>query len=79
MFWVVGENNKPLRFLFALSLYATYNIVLLMRFNNFLLLKEINCFNVDWFTFKGGKTEYRLCGDEIYAITGPERHYVLIE
>ena len=46
---------------------------------NPILLKEINCFNVDWFTFKGGKTEYRLCGDEIYAITGPERHYVLIE
>ncbi len=46
--------------------------------NNAVVLKQIDFTNGDWFTFKGGKTEYRICGDEIYSITGPERFYSLI-
>jgi hypothetical protein len=33
---------------------------------------------LDIFTFKGGKTEYRICGNEIYAITGNDKFYELI-
>jgi hypothetical protein len=46
--------------------------------NNKVINKVIDFSNGDWFTFKGGKTEYRLCGNEIYAITGPARFYILI-
>jgi hypothetical protein len=46
--------------------------------NNPVQVKEIDFSNGDWFTFKGGKTEYRLCGDEIYSITGADRFYILI-
>jgi hypothetical protein len=31
---------------------------------------------LDWFTFVGGKTKYRLGGfRDMYSITGPERNY----
>jgi hypothetical protein len=46
--------------------------------NNPIQVKQIDFTNGDWFTFKGGKTEYRICGNEIYSITGPERFYTLI-
>ena len=46
--------------------------------NNPVQVKEIDFSNGDWFTFKGGKTEYRLCGNEIYSITGADRFYTLI-
>ena len=32
--------------------------------------------SLDWFTFVGGKTKYRLGGfRDMYSITGPERNY----
>jgi len=46
--------------------------------NNAVELKQIDFANGDWFTFKGGKTQYRICGNEIYSITGPDRFYTLI-
>ncbi len=47
--------------------------------NNPVQVKQIDFTNGDWFTFRGGKTEYRICGNEIYSITGPDRFYTLIE
>jgi len=41
--------------------------------------KKIETIGIDYFTFKGGKTEYRICGDEIYSITGNQRFYNLIK
>jgi FKBP-type peptidyl-prolyl cis-trans isomerase 2 len=35
--------------------------------------------HLDYFTFKGGKSEFRICGNEIYSITGPRRFYKLIK
>ncbi len=46
--------------------------------NNPVQVKQIDFTNGDWFTFMGGKTQYRICGDEIYSITGPDRFYNLI-
>jgi hypothetical protein len=34
--------------------------------------------NIDFVTFKGGKTLYRFCGNRIYSITGPDRNYKII-
>jgi len=34
--------------------------------------------SLNYFKFKGGKTEYRICGKEIYSITGPVRTYKLL-
>lgn len=45
---------------------------------NPIIEKEISFYNGDYFMFKGGKTEFRICGNEFYAITGPDRFYTLI-
>lgn len=47
--------------------------------NNAVQTKEVEFSNESWFTFKGGKTEYRICGNQIYSITGPERFYEVIK
>lgn len=53
--------------------------------NNPIISKEISFVRyyengeIDWFTFKGGKTEYRICGNDIYSITGNKRNYLLID
>jgi len=47
--------------------------------NNPVQTKEVDLVNESWFTFKGGKTEYRISGNEIYSITGPQRFYEVIK
>jgi hypothetical protein len=52
---------------------------------NSVLTWEVGCVkyhdhdgSVDYFTFKGKKTEFRICGNNIYSITGPRREYKIL-
>jgi adenylate cyclase len=62
----------------SLHSYGTRNNDIVTKTIDFIKYNSSN--NLDWFTFKGGKTKYRTGGHrDIFSITGPERYYDIIK